>query len=215
MHETAEQWSLRTWKARHDAGYFPQSEQHRDWRVYEAMPPWFMELARPTASDVVLEIGCGYGEWMIPLAPHVRNVLGVDIHEEPIAKANSLFAERQILTAAAITNDGQTLPFGDELFSLVYSISVFQHLPRSIVAGYLRETRRVLAPGGRCVHHFRSAENVGPYPTPATDIEVDHRGDFSVGWTTGEVLEAGRAAELVDVAVHQVGGFFWAMTGRR
>jgi SAM-dependent methyltransferase len=212
MMETAEQWSLRSWKARHDAGYFPESEQHRGWRVYEAMPDWFLEIARPKLSDYALEIGCGYGEWMIPLAQHVTAVVGVDIHEGPIAKARELFLERGVSCVAQV-NDGLTLPFPDAEFSLVYSISVFQHLPRSIVQGYLRETARVLGPTGRAVHHFRNAANVGPYPPLAKDIAPNHTGDFSVGWTAGEVLDAGRDAGFAHVEVRDI-GLFLVMVGR-
>lgn len=214
MNETAEEWSLRTWKERHEAGYFPKSEQHAGWRVYDAMPDWFIELAQPVVPDVALEIGCGYGEWMIPLAPRVRLLYGVDIHKEPIAKARAFFAERGIRNCGVAVNDGTTLPFPHGFFSLVYSISVFQHLPRSIVARYLRETYRVLAPGGRAVHHFRNASNVGPYPPLATDIAANHRGDFSVGWTAQEVEAAAVEAELRVLEVHDI-GLFLVLVGRR
>lgn len=213
MPETAEQWSLRTWKARHAAGYFPRSEQHAGWRVYDTPPEWLMDLGKPMRDDVVLEVGCGYGEWMIPLAPHVREVSGIDIHEEPIRKAGELFEQRGIRNAQVSVTDGRGLPFPSESFSLVYSISVFQHLPRSIVQGYLHETTRVLRPGGRCLHHFRNADNIGPYPPLADDIVANHTGDFSVGWTAAEVERAGEEAGLA-VEIHDI-GLFLVMAGAR
>lgn len=208
--ETAEEWSLRTWKARHDADYFPRSEQHADWCVYSEMPDWFDALAVPQASDVVLELGCGYGQWMIPLASRVAEIVGVDIHQEPIAKAGELFRERRITNCRVGVNDGLTIPCASRSFGLVYSISVFQHLPRSIVAGYLAEISRVLRPNGRAALHFRNADNVGPYPTPARDIAANHAGDFSVGWTAAEVLEAIADAGLT-AKVHDVGLFLVAI----
>ena len=206
--ETPTEWSLRTWKARHDVGYFPKSRQHADWKIYPAMPDWFDRIARPKKADNALEIGAGYGEWLIPLSRRVANIYGVDIHKILPAKAAEKFAEHGVRNASLICNDGTTLPFVDGAFSLVYSISVFQHLPREIVAGYLRESARVLASGGRAVHHFRNADNVGPYPTPAADITVDHTGDFSCGWTADQVRAAGElvgwTCEVHDIGLHLI-----------
>lgn len=204
--ETATEWSLRTWKERHQTGYFPNSIQHKNWKVYPAPPVWFTEYCQPRKDDTVLEIGCGYGEWMIPIAPAVAEICGCDIHPLLVEMAAKKFAEHGVSNARTCMGDGTTLPFPAESFSLVYSISVFQHLPREMVCGYLHEAYRVTKPKGRAVLHFRNADNVGPYPTPAKDIEANHTGDFSCGWTADEVLAAGTAAwehcRVVDIGLH-------------
>ena len=207
--ETATEWSLRTWKERHETGeYFPASIQHANWKIYDAMPPWFDRIAQPTKRDVALEIGAGFGEWMVPLSRLVQRVAGCDIHPALTAKAVEKFREHGVDNATFVTGDGTTVPFRDGEFDLVYTISVFQHLPRSMVAGYLAESYRVLKPEGRAVHYFRNADNVGPYPPLAKDIEADHTGDFSCGWTAEEVLQAGEAAGLrchvEDLGLHLV-----------
>jgi len=202
-------WSLKSWQERHEQGYFPNSEQHRGWRIYDRAPDWLVKYGFPNILDDVLEIGCGYGEWMIPLAPMVGSVSGCDIHPAPIAVAQEKFKQHGAINCRAVVNDGLTLPYDDGVFSLVYSISVFQHLPRAIVAGYIRETRRVLRPGGRALFHFRNADNVGPYPTPAKDIEANHTGDFSCGWTAEQVRDACLAdfadVDVIDLGLHLVG----------
>lgn len=212
MSETPTQWSVRTWKQRHDAGYFPNSEEHRGWKVCPRVPEWLAERVR--GSDRVLEVGCGYAEWMIPLSPLVLSVTGVDIHASPVRKGRELAAERGIDNISLLVSNGTALPFPDSQFSVVYSISVFQHLPRTIVEGYLRETARVLVGGGTALHHFRNADNVGPYPPLATDIGVDHRGDFSVGWTADEVWAGFEGAGLAEVEVLDL-GLFLVGTGRK
>jgi SAM-dependent methyltransferase len=205
--ETAVEWSLRTWKERHETGgYFPNSIQHKDWKVYAAPPVWFAEHCQPRKDDTVLEIGSGYGEWMIPIAPMVAEICGCDIHPVLVEMSAKKFASHGVTNARLCMSDGTTLPFARESFSLVYSISVFQHLPREIVLGYIREAFRVTKPGGRAVLHFRNADNVGPYPTPAKDITANHTGDFSCGWTADEVLAAGHSAwpecRVVDIGLH-------------
>jgi ubiquinone/menaquinone biosynthesis C-methylase UbiE len=205
--ETAVEWSLRTWSQRHEDGYFPNSEEHRDWKVYESPPDWLIERGQFTLEDRVLEIGCGYGEWMIPLAPMAQSILGIDMHPAPLQKGIEICYERGIRNVAFMRNNGTTVPADDESFSRVYSISVFQHLPRSIVYGYLAESVRVVTPDGLILHHFRNADNVGPYPPLATDIAVNHTGDFSVGWTKHEIEDAGLAAGMKDLVVVDIGLF--------
>jgi cyclopropane fatty-acyl-phospholipid synthase-like methyltransferase len=187
---SATEWSIGWWRDRHRKGYFPAMEQHRNWRLYDAMPEWFMDLAKPTAHDRALEIGCGYGEWMAPLSALVASVDGFDIHPNLVAQFKQGMAEFE--NARMRLGDGRTIPF-EGPYSLIYSISVFQHMPRATVATYIDQSARLLGFEGRAVFHFRAADGDGPY---SEDIYVNHSGDFSVGWTLEEVTETVRAAKL-------------------
>lgn len=194
--QAAIDFALAWWKGRHDQGYFPTMEQHLNWKVYECMEPWFLEFAEPTRDDEALEVGCGYGQWMHPLSRLVGSVAGIDIHPTLVEKANGILATCPDKNAFMKLSDGVSIPFQDDYFSLVYSISVFQHMPRAIVRRYLAEIARVLAPaadGGRAVLHFRHADGNGPY---AADIEADHKGDWSVGWTLEEAQQECAAVGL-------------------
>lgn len=205
---SAEEWSIRTWKERHEKGYFPESETHRNWRVYDDIPDWMKEHVQLTKDDNCLEIGCGYGEWMIPLSRYVGHVHGFDIHPAPIHKCIDLCVERGITNVSAQVTDGKPeIPFPFGSFSLVYSISVFQHLPREMVQKYLEESTRVIRLGGHCIHHFRNMDHVGDFPQPAKDIEENHTGDFSCGWTADEVCRAAQKADLRFIEVHDIGLF--------
>jgi SAM-dependent methyltransferase len=51
------------------------------------------------------------------------------------------------------------LPFADQFFDFVYSISVFTHLPEDMQFSWLKEINRVLKPGGKAV---LSAHPFGP-----------------------------------------------------
>lgn len=213
--ESVTEYSLRTWKERHEQGYFPRSEQHGNWKLYEEFYPPFQASVR--FGGVALEIGCGYGEWMVALANQVTYVTGVDIHESLVTKAEELFKCHEIYNASVIKTDGLTLPFGDDSFSFVYSISTFQHLPRSIVAGYLAEAFRVLSAGGTVAFHFRSSRNwqQANLPQPAKDIEINHTGDFSVGWSRREVKHACSAAGFAGRVTSSEDGLFWHFIGHK
>ncbi len=110
------------------------------------------ELKRLGRRDRALEIGCGPGRLMRPMARHFGEIHGVDVSDEMIRMA----AERLRGTPNAHPHRGSGADlalFAGETFDFVYSYAVFQHIPsREVVFDYLREAWRVLKPGGilRC-----------------------------------------------------------------
>ncbi len=110
------------------------------------------ELPRLDARDAALEIGCGPGRLMRPLARYFGEIHGVDISDEMIRLARARL--RDTPNAHPRRASGSDLAaFADGTFDFVYSYAVFQHIPsRDVVFQYLREAWRVLRPGGvlRC-----------------------------------------------------------------
>jgi SAM-dependent methyltransferase len=203
----ADQFAIAWWKRRHENVYFPTMDQHYNWRLYDAMPGWFTEAVKPVSSDDALEIGCGYGQWVAPLSKMVRSVAGFDIHQTLVDKFNEQLADFRNVTMKL--GDGLTIPFADKSFSLVYSIAVFQHMPRSIVLNYFKEAARVLKTDGRAFMHFRFADGIGPY---SDDIVADHRGDWSVGWTEQQAIDAAESVGWVGKTI--AGGDTLLLTAR-
>jgi ubiquinone/menaquinone biosynthesis C-methylase UbiE len=99
-----------------------------------------------------LEIGCGPGRLMRPLARNFGEIHGVDVSEEMIRMAAAKL--ERVPNAHVQVNSGADLSaFSAEYFDFVYSYAVFQHIPsREVVLQYLTEARRVLKNGGvlRC-----------------------------------------------------------------
>ncbi len=112
-------------------------------RELRRLPP----VSSPRARRA-LEIGCGPGRLMKPLARNFGEIHGVDVSDEMIRLARERL--RGIPHAHVHATSGATLaPFADESFDLVYSYAVFQHIPsRDVVFEYLREAHRVLKPRG-------------------------------------------------------------------
>jgi len=110
------------------------------------------ELKRLRARDAALEIGCGPGRLMRPLAQHFGEIHGVDVSDEMIRLARERL--RSVPNAHPHRSSGADLSeFPAGMFDFVYSYAVFQHIPsRDVVFNYLRESRRVLRTGGvlRC-----------------------------------------------------------------
>ena len=90
----------------------------------------------------VMDLGCGSGGSVDLFRAHDPHVdwVGVDIGDSMEVAARA----RQ--DATFVTYDGETLPFPDASFDIVYSRQVLEHVrdPRR----HLAEVRRVLRPGG-------------------------------------------------------------------
>jgi ubiquinone/menaquinone biosynthesis C-methylase UbiE len=94
----------------------------------------------------VLEIGCGPGRLLAPLAERFREVIGVDFSQDMIN-----YATRRLSAFTNIIlqkNDGATLPFQDQSVDLVLSVIAFQHMSLVAIRSYFSETFRVLKPSG-------------------------------------------------------------------
>ncbi len=99
----------------------------------------------PSAS--ALEIGCGIGRLLVPLAPRVSRAYGVDISPAMIEKSKGFIADAPNVTTWV--TDGSLAPIPDASLDFVFSYIVFQHIPdRAPVRRYVEEAARVLKPGG-------------------------------------------------------------------
>ncbi|MDO8717306.1 MAG: class I SAM-dependent methyltransferase [Dehalococcoidales bacterium] len=96
---------------------------------------------------VVLEIGCGIGNLLKPMASQVGEAHGVDISGEMLRLA----AERLKGYSNIFLHktDGSLAMFTDDYFDIVFSSGVFIHFPsKPMVYEYFKEAARVLKPGG-------------------------------------------------------------------
>jgi SAM-dependent methyltransferase len=116
-----------------------RAELRRIWRIlvescFQAYVP---------SSAAVLDLGCGFGEFLNPLKCARR--AGVDLNPEATKHLDS-----GIEFHAA---DVRHLPmFPDGAFDVVFTSNLMEHLPtKEDVEKMLREARRVLKPGGQLI----------------------------------------------------------------
>jgi SAM-dependent methyltransferase len=106
----------------------------------------------PPTTRRALEIGCGPGRLMRPMSRHFGEIHGVDVSDEMIAQARrKLHDIAHALHHVHLhhTSGSDLSLFPADHFDFVYSYAVFQHIPSAdVVFSYLRETVRVLKPGG-------------------------------------------------------------------
>jgi ubiquinone/menaquinone biosynthesis C-methylase UbiE len=99
----------------------------------------------PSGDERALDSGTGTGALAFALAPHVREVVGVDIVPELLEQARKRAAE--VPNVTFVEGDANELPFGYGEFDLAGSLRTLHHLPRPELA--MAELTRVTRSGGR------------------------------------------------------------------
>ncbi len=108
----------------------------------------FLTLAHPRPGETALDVGCGTGNFVLPLLQRGLQVTGVDISAEMLEVARSKLLPRyprvRLLEASVLD-----LPWPAGTFPLVFSVSCLEGVddPEQGVG----EMWRVTAPGGRLV----------------------------------------------------------------
>ena len=110
----------------------------------------------PDEGKSVLEIGCGAGRMTRRLAELFGQVIALDVSEEMIKRAREALADRHNI--GFVRGNGIDLSgVADQSVDLVFSYITLQHVPT--VEGqlsYVRETARVLRPGGQAALQVRA-----------------------------------------------------------
>tara|TARA_B110000444_G_scaffold233239_1_gene242591 strand:+ start:1160 stop:1837 length:678 start_codon:yes stop_codon:yes gene_type:complete len=97
----------------------------------------------------VLDIGCFFGNNLFPFAAKGANCYGVDIHEDIVEKADSIFKKKGYVGNFA-KGSNSSIPHPDNTFDLLVSVNTIHYQPsRESIINAMEEFKRVLKPGGR------------------------------------------------------------------
>ena len=125
-----------------------------------------IEEARGTmpAEDVrILDHGCGGALTLLYLAAKgYTGGFGVDISGSTCERWNPLFTEQlRVKEQRFFVYEGGTLQFQDQLFDIVFSQEVLEHVRPSVLDEYYAEEWRVMKPGAVALH--RVPHRLVPY----------------------------------------------------
>jgi SAM-dependent methyltransferase len=170
-----------------------------------------LEFAKLRDGETVLDVGTGPGSPALEAIPYVSpngRVVGIDFAPSMIATAQKRAAELGVANAEFREMEAEQLGFPDGTFDAAISRYAYPHFTNARLA--LKETLRVLRPGGRLVAAMHGAAEANPYfggpiaaltrfhedPSPITE-----RGPFGLS-EPGSLEAAMTAARFRDVTVH-------------
>ena len=110
----------------------------------------FLGQLNMSPGKTMLDIACGSGGPALRIAEHTGcSVVGVEIHEQAVATANSLAAQRNLSQRAKfqVADACAALPFPDSTFDAITCIDAINHLPNRPLI--IADWARLLKPGGR------------------------------------------------------------------
>lgn len=106
-----------------------------------------VKIAQLRGDEQLLDAGCGAGHTALTFAPHVGQVVALDLSASMLEQGRKLADERGITNIEFRKGDVESLPYPDASFDVVTSRYSAHHWPNPLTA--LREFRRVLRPNGR------------------------------------------------------------------
>jgi len=126
----------------------------------------------PLGEQALLEAGCGTGNYLQALRPHLGSLFGIDFNDGMLAQARAKLGEDVELTCGSILG----LPYEDEWFDGVICNQVIHHLDEGPgaaddpaawepsgfpnLARFIQEAYRVLRPGGALVINSATHEQI-------------------------------------------------------
>jgi ubiquinone/menaquinone biosynthesis C-methylase UbiE len=178
------------------ASFYTTSPAHTDKTVLDRV----VELARPKPIDLVLDVATGTGHTAFALAPHVHQVIAIDLTPEMIAQGEKLKAASAMQNVEFRIADAHALPFDDGTFDLVTCRRAAHHFVN--LAGALHEMKRVLRIGGRLIVDDRSVPEDDFVDVTMNHLDVLHDRSHVREYRPHEwermLLEAGFSVEAIE-----------------
>ena len=121
----------------------------RDSRFQRYRVAKVLEIHRPSATDRVVDLGCGWGTFGFALAPYTAEVVGIDFSEKSVDFCRRRLRETPADNVRFECADAGDTGLGEAAFDLVLAADLFEHLYPDDAARVAREAFRLLKPGGR------------------------------------------------------------------
>jgi len=180
---------------------FSQAAQHYSTSRVHAQGEDLAEMvkvANLTGQERLLDAGCGAGHTALIFAPHVAQVVAVDLSHAMLGQVEKLAQERGLDNIQVQRGDVEKLDFADDSFDIVASRYSAHHWPDPQQA--LHEFRRVLRPGGQLILSDVVSFDDFTLDTFVQAIELlrdpSHVRDHSIAQWKAMFAEAGFSAEV-------------------
>jgi len=130
----------------HFSSYFLDSYR-RGKQFYSMFKDRLEDLWGPFKQQVGLDLGCGIGPGLMAMKPDFEFVIGLDTNLSSLLVAKKRLEQESIKNVMLVQGSALLLPFRCNIFDLVISINVLEHVFEPI--NMFEEVRRVLNEKGR------------------------------------------------------------------
>lgn len=110
-------------------------------------------------DGLMLDIGCGWGRWLIAGANKGYIPIGLDLRLEFCETSLTVLKDLK-KPGYAVVGDLESLPFIDNVFDLVWSFSVIQHTHRIRLMNCLESINHILSPSGFACLEFPNRDGL-------------------------------------------------------
>lgn len=100
-------------------------------------------------GDILLDVGCGAGNWSLAASPLFRFVVGVDVNERRLRTAISAARLANIGNVKFVKASAGYLPIPDSKISHCICVNAFQYFSKDVQLQAFKEFRRIVEPRGR------------------------------------------------------------------
>lgn len=148
--------------------YRPAAGHHR------SADEWFLERHRPSRTDVIVDLGCGTGEFSAELASMVPDgrVIGIDSDPSMLASARRIAGGNLSFRMGAAESVDELVDAGS--IDLVVSRAMLHWLPADIRPRFFGAVLHVLRPGGVLHAEGAAAGNIRQINALLTDVAERH-----------------------------------------
>jgi ubiquinone/menaquinone biosynthesis C-methylase UbiE len=135
--------------AQHAASVKLSGEDPDFFAEYKAKEAALVMAAAGASPRRMMDFGAGRGNCVAHLQREFPDaaLTALDVSSRSLTHCQA----RAIRPLETVCYDGQTLPFGDETFDMVFTACVFHHIPEEDHIRLLREIRRTLTSQGRFI----------------------------------------------------------------
>ena len=110
-------------------------------------PIFELPVQKVTGQQLMLDIGSGWGRWLIAGANKGYIPVGIDLRLE-FCETQQLVLKELGLRGYSVVADLENIPFADHVFNLVWSFSVLQHVHKKRLMKCIQHIDRILASEG-------------------------------------------------------------------
>lgn len=122
-------------------------------------PIFSLPVKNASEKQIMLDIGCGWGRWMLGAANKNYLPIGIDLRLEFCKTARQTLIKNG-KSGYTVVADLQNLPFDNNIFDLIWSFSVIQHTHKSRLENCLTHVNRILKPDGSVKLEFPSKTGI-------------------------------------------------------